>query len=105
MTDWDEFLTRLGARAGSAIVMLGVNSFEDLEELPSWQILRVPHVGRKSLREIEELMAEYGRTLADRARIQSTETDDLKRHQKRVAEKMRELATELKNLAQFLDRM
>jgi hypothetical protein len=105
MTDWDEFLTRLGSRAGGALVMLGVNSFKDLEELWPSQILRVPNVGRKSLKEIEALMAEYGRTLADRARIQSTEADDLKRHQKRVAETMRELATELKNLAQFLDRM
>jgi len=94
----------LFVRSRNSLDAMGVQSFEDLEKLTADELLRFPNVGRKSLRDIETKMAIYGRALADRERIQSTEADDLKRRQKRVAHKMLDLAQELQLLAHYLDR-
>jgi len=104
MTSFDEFMRSLLARSRNCLNLMGVQSFEDLEKLTAHELIRFPNVGRKSLRDIETKMAMYGRVLADRERIQSTEAEDLKRRQKRVAHKMLDLAQELQLLAHYLDR-
>ena len=103
MDDYEEFWDELSQRPQKALMFLRVASFDDLEKKTADDILRVPNIGRKGLRELEATMQKYGRVLADRERIASTQFEDLKRDQKRAAAKLRDLIEELEALAKYLD--
>ena len=57
----------LTCRSHNCLKSDGVLYVEDLCRLRAYEVLRIPNLGRKSLREIEEVLADFGLNLQGRA--------------------------------------
>jgi DNA-directed RNA polymerase alpha subunit len=96
MNEFDAFLDHLSVRSRNVILNEGICSLDELEKLTAGQLLRLPYLGRTSLRDIETAMALFNRFLADRPRLQTHELEAvaalLRVNAKQAAKKLREIA-------------
>ncbi len=55
----------LSVRTQNGLRNEGITTLAELRRKSKWQLLRIPNFGRKCLAEIEDIIAEFGITLAD----------------------------------------
>jgi DNA-directed RNA polymerase alpha subunit len=61
----------LEPRSFHALMREGFKTIEDLEAKTSFDLLKMENIGRKSLMDIEDKLAQRGKTLADRVNSQT----------------------------------